>query len=96
MPGALLYNWARSHTTWSPDDLRAPRRVIVITLLIGGISNSVTRAARGVLQFAFQLVGLTFGLQLCVAGNLPDGILHGALSLICGALYTIRVHICIL
>ena len=54
--------------------------------------HTVLRAADGILDFAFQLVGLAFGLKFRVAGYLAGGILHGALRLVGHSLDAIVIH----
>src|SRR4051794_39151091 len=58
-----------------------------------GVADRVLHAAGGVLHLALDLVGLAFGLQLRVAGDLAGRFLDLALRLIEGAFDPIVVHV---
>src|SRR5262249_37661677 len=53
-----------------------------LEFLVFVLTKRILHSADGVLDLAFDLVHLAFGLQLGIAGDLADGILHGAFGLI--------------
>src|SRR5579862_2863298 len=61
-------------------------------LLLQDIPHGVVQAANGVLHFAFDFVGIPFGLQFPVAGRLADRLLHGAFGFFRGADDPVLIH----